>query len=87
MIERDIFAPSDHFFQRDCFDATLDHALEELRQPLAVEVWHRVEEEASADLRSRKAAPAPKARSTFACEIRVIPPRPRSESRARRHSA
>lgn len=33
------------------------HALEELRQPLAVEVWHRVEEEASADLRAGMAAP------------------------------
>jgi citrate synthase len=38
------------------------HALEELRHPLAVEVWHRVEEEASAELRAGKTAPAPKAR-------------------------
>jgi hypothetical protein len=29
------------------------HALEELRQPLAVEVWHRTEAEASAAARGR----------------------------------
>jgi citrate synthase len=32
------------------------HALEEMRQPLAVEVWHRVEDEASAALRIAKPA-------------------------------
>lgn len=39
------------------------HALEELRQPLAVEVWHRVEEEASEDLRAAQVATTPKPRS------------------------
>jgi len=38
------------------------HALEELRQPLAVEVWHRVEDEASAHLRAGKGLPASKRR-------------------------
>lgn len=38
------------------------HALEELRQPLATEVWHRTEAEASAAIRGRF-APAPRART------------------------
>ena len=38
------------------------HALEEMRQPIAVEVWHRVEEEAGAELRAAHAVAQAKPR-------------------------